>query len=104
MEERRKFYRAAVPPNKLMCRIIEPASIATDTEFSILNISVMGVAFESDKKIEHDNIRLAIKFPFTTYEDAAYVWGRVVYSNKILNKNKHLTGIAFIRKKRSHKQ
>lgn len=103
MDERRQFFRAAVPPEKLMCRIIEPASIAANTEFSILNISVMGVAFESDENIDHDSIRLAVKFPFTTYDDAAYVWGRVVYSNKMLNKDKYLVGIVFIRKKRSHK-
>jgi hypothetical protein len=65
---------------------------------------VMGITFESDEKIDHDNIRLAIKFPFTSYDDAAYVWGRVVYCNKMLNKEKHLIGIAFIRKKRSYKQ
>ncbi|MBU0503588.1 MAG: hypothetical protein ABH882_03135 [Candidatus Omnitrophota bacterium] len=103
MDDRRKFFRAGVPRDKLMCKIIEPASISTNKEFSILNISVMGIAFENDDKIDHDNVRLAIKFPFTSYDDAAFVWGRVVYSNKMLNKDKYLIGIAFIRKKRSYK-
>ncbi len=103
MNEKRKFYRSEVPLDKLKCKIIEPVSIANNTEFSILNISVMGIAFESDEKIDHDSIRLAIKFPFTSYEDAAYVWGRVVYSNKMLHNDKHLIGIAFIRKKQGYK-
>lgn len=100
MEERRRWGRIKVPESKLSCRIEEPGDFS-GSNFIVDNINPGGLCFISDKSfIENTVIKLMIKFPFTSYEEAGTVWGKVTYCLKIHDQSKFIVGIGFVRKKR----
>jgi hypothetical protein len=98
MKERRRWARIAVVDNKLICRITESKRPVSGADFIIHNINAGGLSFFSQQEIAGD-IHLLIKFPFTSFEDAGSVWGRVVYNQNLGEKEKYLVGVSFIRKK-----
>lgn len=101
MVERRRWGRVKVPDNKLSCLVAEPQELAFAQPFLVDNINPGGISFFSDKVLpENVELRLLIKFPFTTYVDAGTVWGRVAYCVKIHDKEKYVVGVAFIRKQK----
>jgi len=101
MVERRRWGRVKVPDHKLSCLVAEPHEFAYAHEFIVDNINPGGISFFSDKILpENQELRLLIKFPFTTYVEAGTVWGRVAYCVKIHDKDKYVVGIAFIRKQK----
>jgi len=101
---RRRYARIRVPNEKMItCRITEPRSLAGETEYMVNDINVAGIAFSADKIIEKTMLKLSIRFPFTDFNEASSVWGRVVYCNKIGDSQKYRVGICYIRQKRRGK-
>ncbi|MFA6217149.1 MAG: hypothetical protein WDL87_05805 [Candidatus Omnitrophota bacterium] len=101
MEDKRRWGRVKVPEKKLCCRIAEPENCSVTTEFMVDNINPGGLSFFSGRLFaENEILHLLIKFPFTTYEDAGKVWGRVVYCLKIHDKEEFVVGVAFTKHKK----
>ena len=99
MLKRRRWLRIKVPSDKAVtCRIVEPITEASPKEFLVDDITMAGICFYADRKIEKGIIKLNIKFPFTSFKDAATVWGRVAYCGKSAGDDKFRTGIQYIRK------
>jgi hypothetical protein len=102
--KRRRWARIRVPNEKMItCRISAPEELAGDTEFLISDINVAGIAFFTNKALEKINLKLMVKFPFTSFNEASTVWGKVVYCNKVGDSQKYRVGICYVRhKKRSN--
>jgi len=101
MEDKRRWGRVKVPDKKLCCRIAEPENCSVASDYAVDNINPGGLSFFSERLFgENEILRLLVKFPFTTYEDAGKVWGRVVYCLKIHDKEEFVVGVAFTRHKK----
>ncbi|MFA5118125.1 MAG: hypothetical protein WC695_04655 [Candidatus Omnitrophota bacterium] len=101
MEDKRRWGRVKVPDKKLSCRITEPDNCSITGDFTVDNINPGGLSFFSERTFaENQVLRLLIKFPFTSFEDAGKVWGKVVYCLKIHDKEEFVVGVAFTRKRR----
>lgn len=75
--KRRRWMRVKVPDGKtISCRIVEPLRDASLTEFIVEDITMAGMCFYADRKIDRQIVKLSIRFPFTTFKDAASVWER----------------------------
>jgi hypothetical protein len=99
-DKRRRWGRIKIPEGKTMtCRITEPAALASTKDYSIDDINMGGIAFFSDKQLEKKNVRLAIRFPFASYQEAGLVKGKIVYCTEVKPKQFRV-GIAFIREKK----
>jgi len=99
LTRRRRWGRIKVPNEKMItCRIAEPAELASDFEYLVNDINMAGLSLYSEKKIDKIIVRLQIKFPFTSFKEAASVWGRIAYCNKLADSEKYRVGIAYIRK------
>ena len=99
LKRRRKWLRIKVPSNRaITCRIMEPVKDASTKEYVVDDITMAGIAFFADRKIDREVVKLNIKFPFTTYKDAATVWGKVVYSSRSGNDDKYRIGISYMKK------
>lgn len=99
MKRRRKWMRIKVPTDKaITCRIMEPVKDASTKEYIVDDITMAGIAFYADRKIDRQIVKLSIKFPFTTFRDAATVWGKVVYSSRFPNEEKYRIGISYMKK------
>ena len=97
--KRRHWLRIKVPSEKsVTCRIVEPIIEASPKEFFVDDITMAGMCFIADRKINKGIIKLNIKFPFTTFKDAATVWGKVAYSTRSGGDDKFRTGIEYIRR------
>jgi hypothetical protein len=102
---RRRWGRIKVPDEKMIiCRITEPATVASDVEYLVDDVNMAGIAFISGKKFEKIIIKLLIKFPFTSFKEAGIVWGRIAYCNKLADAEKYRVGVAYIRKTKWLKQ
>lgn len=100
-KKRRRWARIRVPNEKMItCRISEPRELAGDTEFLISDINVAGIAFFTNKEIEKTNLKLLVKFPFSSFNEASMVWGKVVYCNKVGDSQKYRVGICYVRQKK----
>ena len=96
-DKRRRWGRIKVPADKTMtCRITEPADLARPHDFTIDDINMGGIAFYAETPIEKKDVCLSIKFPFTTYQEAGIVRGKIVYCLETGEK-KYRIGIKFIR-------
>ena len=99
LRRRRKWMRIKVPSSKaITCRIVEPLKDASTKEYLVDDITMAGIAFYADRKFDRQIVKLSIKFPFTTYKDAASVWGRIVYSGRIANEEKYRVGISYMKR------
>jgi hypothetical protein len=99
LRKRRRWMRIKVPNEKaITCRILEPIRDASLTEFLVEDITMGGLAFFSDRKIDRQIVKLSIKFPFTTFKEAATVWGKVVYSTRCASEERYRTGVAYLRR------
>ena len=102
--KRRRWSRIRVPNEKMItCKIGEPPEFAGDKEFLVNDINVAGISFFPDKEIGKTVIKLFVKFPFTTFNEASTVWGRVVYCNKVGDSTKYRAGIFYVRPKKRGK-
>lgn len=102
LKKRRRLMRIKVPKDKaITCRILEPLKDARMSEFIVDDITMAGISFFADRKIDKQIVKLSIRFPFTTYKDAAAVWGRVAYSTKCADSEMYRTGIAYMRNMRT---
>jgi hypothetical protein len=102
--KRRRWARIRVPNEKMItCKIGEPAEFAEDKEFLVNDINVAGISFFADKEITKTVIKLFVRFPFTTFNEASTVWGRVVYCNKIEESPRYRVGIFYVRPKKRSK-
>lgn len=100
MEEKRRWGRVKVPDEKLTCRISEPQNLVDGTDYIIDNINPGGLCFLSFREFGVNTpVRFLVKFPFSSYVDAAGVWGKVTYCLKIHDQEKYVIGIAFFRHK-----
>jgi hypothetical protein len=98
-ETRRRWGRIKVPNEKRMtCRIIEPAALASDTDYVIDDINMSGIAFFSAKPVAKKIIRLLIRFPFADYGEAARVLGRIAYCRETA-KDKYRVGVEYQRER-----
>ena len=98
-ETRRRWGRIKVPNEKRMtCRIIEPAAMASTTDFLIDDINMGGIAFYSVTPVAKKVVRILIRFPFADYGEAASVLGRVAYSREV-GKNKYRIGVEYQRER-----
>jgi hypothetical protein len=98
-ETRRRWGRIKIPNEKRMtCRIIEPAEMASHTDYLIDDINMAGIAFFSSKPVEKKIVRLLIRFPFADYGEAANVVGRVAYAREI-GKDKYRIGVEYQRER-----
>ncbi len=103
-KKRRRWARIRVPNEKMItCKIGEPAELADDKEFLVNDINVAGISFFADKEIEKTVIKLFVRFPFTTFNEASTVWGKVVYCNKVGDSSKYRVGIFYVRPKKRGK-
>ncbi len=103
-KKRRRWARIRVPNEKMItCRISEPRELAGDTEFLISDINVAGIAFFTNKEIEKTNLKLLVKFPFSSFNEASTVWGKVVYCKKVGDSQKYRVGISYVRQKKRGK-
>jgi hypothetical protein len=99
-DRRRRWGRIKVPENKTMtCRILEPESMASGKDYQIDDINVGGISFISDKALSKRRVRLSIKFPFTSYQEAGIVNGKIVYCNELKTKRFRI-GVGFVREKK----
>ncbi|MGE5308508.1 MAG: hypothetical protein ACM3OC_05460 [Deltaproteobacteria bacterium] len=99
MKKRRKYLRVKVPNDKaITCRVVEPLKEAGAKEFLVDDITMAGICFYADHKLDKQIVKLNIKFPFMTFKDAATVWGKVVYSNRCSNEDRFRTGISYMRR------
>lgn len=99
-DRRRRWGRIKIPENKTMsCRILEPESMASSKDYQIDDINVGGIAFISDKALDRKKVRLSIKFPFSSYQEAGIVRGKIVYCNELKTKRFRI-GVAFVREKK----
>jgi hypothetical protein len=99
VKKRRKWMRIPVPSDKaITCRILEPLREAATTEFLVGDITMAGICFYADRKITNQIVKLNIKFPFTTFKDAATVWGKIVYSTRSKGEDRYRTGVSYLRK------
>ncbi len=103
-KKRRRWARIMVPNEKMItCRISEPRELSGDTEFLISDINVAGIAFFTNKEIEKINLKLLVKFPFSSFNEASSVWGKVVYCKKVGDSQKYRIGICYVRQKKRGK-
>ncbi len=102
--KRRRWARIRVPNEKMItCKIAEPPEFSGDKEFLVNDINVAGIAFFSDKPIDKTVLKLFVKFPFTTFNEASTVWGKVVYCNAFGDAGKYRVGICYVRHKKESK-
>lgn len=100
-KKRRRWARIRVPNEKMItCKIAEPTEFAGDKEFLVDDINVAGIAFFCNKQIERTVLKLFVRFPFTTFNEASTVWGKVVYCKKIDDSGKYRVGISYVRQKK----
>ncbi len=105
MDERRRWGRIKVPDKKLLCKITEPEGLSLGSTYAIDDINPGGISFFSEKKIKENLfLKLLIKFPFTTFEEAGVVWGKVIYCLKIHDQEKYIIGVSFISRGKYEKQ
>ncbi|MFH1001877.1 MAG: PilZ domain-containing protein [bacterium] len=103
-KKRRRWARIRVPNEKMItCRISEPRELSGDTEFLISDINVAGIAFFTNMELEKTNLKLLVKFPFTSFNEASSVWGKVVYCKKVGDSQKYRVGISYVRQKKRGK-
>jgi hypothetical protein len=103
-KKRRRWARIRVPNEKVItCKIGEPSEFASDKEFLVDDINVAGIAFFSDKPIAKTALKLFVRFPFTTFNEASTVWGKVVYCNTFADSGKYRVGICYVRHKKGSK-
>jgi len=103
-KKRRRWARISVPNEKMItCRISEPEELAGNTEFLIGDINVAGISFFTNKEMEKINLKLLIKFPFSSFNEASTVWGKIVYCKKIGDSQKYRVGICYVRHKKRSK-
>jgi hypothetical protein len=103
-KKRRRWMRIRVPNEKMItCKIAEPEQLAGDKEFLINDINVAGISFFCDKEIGKVILKILVKFPFTTFNEASTVWGKVVYCNKVGDLDKFRVGISYVRHKKGSK-
>jgi hypothetical protein len=96
---RRRWMRIKVPNDKaITCRILEPIREAGTSEYLVDDITMAGICFYADRRVDRQIVKLSIKFPFTTFKDAATVWGKVVYSTKCSDGERYRTGISYLRR------
>ncbi|MCX7927914.1 MAG: hypothetical protein N2606_07265 [Candidatus Omnitrophica bacterium] len=101
---RRRWARIKIPSQKaITCKIVEPEDIASDTEFLVNDINVGGISFYSPKQIKKTTIKLLVRFPFTSFQEASSVWGKVVYCNQLPNSENYRVGISYIRHRKGGK-
>lgn len=99
MKKRRRWMRIKVPSDKaITCRIVEPIKDAGIKEFLVDDITMAGISFYCDRKLEKQIMKMSIKFPFTTFKEAATVWGKVVYCGRTGTEERYRTGISYIKK------
>ncbi len=97
-KKRRKWARINVPNEKMItCKISEPLEYSSNSEFLINDINMAGIAFSSNREIKKKILKLLVKFPFTTFNEASTVWGKVIYCNKIGDTEKYRVGISYFR-------
>jgi hypothetical protein len=102
--KRRRWARIRVPNEKMItCKIGEPQELADDKEFLVNDINVAGISFFADKEISKTVIKLFVRFPFTTFNEASTVWGKVVYCNKVGDSPRYRVGIFYVRPKKRGK-
>ncbi len=98
-ETRRRWGRIKIPEDKRMtCKIIEPKEMAAEADMTIDDINMSGIAFYSENPVDKKFIRLLIKFPFSDYNEAANVRGRVAYCREI-SKGKYRVGVEYQRER-----
>jgi len=103
-KKRRRWARIRVPNEKMItCKIAEPLEFAGDKEFLVDDINVAGIAFFANKQIEKTILKLFVKFPFTTFNEASTVWGKVVYCKKLENTENYRVGISYVRHRKRSK-
>ena len=94
-QTRRRWKRIKIPAEKHMsCRVVEPASIASDLEYVVVDINIGGISFISAKPFAKKVIRLLIRFPFSDYSNASSVRAKVAYSKEI-TKDKYRIGVEY---------
>ncbi|MCX5708200.1 MAG: hypothetical protein NTY14_04400, partial [Candidatus Omnitrophica bacterium] len=100
-KKRRRWARIRVPNEKVItCKIGEPLEFSGDKEYLVDDINVAGIAFFSDKPIDKTALKLFVRFPFTTFNEASTVWGKVVYCNTFAGSGKYRVGICYVRHKK----
>ncbi len=98
-KKRRKLMRIKVPPDKaITCRVLEPLRDASTKEFLVDDITMAGISFFADHRLEREIVKLSIRFPFTTHREAATVWGKVAYSAKCGTEERYRTGISYMKR------
>ena len=103
-KKRRRWARIRVPNEKMItCKIAEPTEFSGDKEFLVDDINVAGIAFFCNKQIEKTILKLFVRFPFTTFNEASTVWGKVVYCKKLGDMEKYRVGISYVRQKKRSK-
>ncbi len=104
-KKRRHWARIRVPNEKMItCKIAEPSEFSGEKEFLIDDINVAGIAFFCNKQIAKSVLKLYVKFPFTTFNEASTVWGKVVYCNRLGDTERYRVGISYVRHKKGSKE
>jgi hypothetical protein len=98
-DSRRRWGRIKVPNEKRMtCRITDPATLASNTDYIIDDINMSGIAFFSAEPVAKKTVRLLIRFPFADYGESANVLGRIAYCRQ-LSKTKFRVGVEYQRER-----
>ena len=102
-KKRRRWARIRVPNEMITCKIAEPREFSGNDEFLVNDINVAGISFFTNKPIDSVIIKMLVRFPFTTFNEASTVWGKVVYCNKMHESDKYRVGICYVRQKKRGK-